>query len=201
MPTYLFFLEDQCFVQKNKLLCKCLVLCDPFSLEEGTYKEHYAKYCEEQQYPVDWNTFYRVISEQRPMLRSSRSRQDMCTVCFRLDARLKGCTDPVEKAALEEEKSTHFQAARGQRRAMNKIIRTALLSWEEADIGEDPLLEDIMDDIYADPMARPIRPRRQENDEAPRTRRTLVQCKDFGQGLPLPFFKKTRPGVDSSRAT
>jgi len=153
------------------------VLCDPFSLEEGTFREHFAKYLKKHQYPVDWNTFYRVLSEQRPMLRSSRSRQDLCTVCFRLDARLRVCTDPAEKAELEKEKKTHFQAARGQRRAMNKIIRVALRSWTEEDIGEEPLLEDIMDDIYADPMSRP-RSRTQENNGAPRARRTLVQCED-----------------------
>ena len=89
------------------------------------------------------------------------------------------------------------QKARQQRKAMNSLIRAAALSWEGEDIGEDPCIDDIMDDVDA-PAVGPVG---RDESEPPKSRRILVQCEDFGQGLPLPYFHKTRPGIDYSTSS
>jgi len=82
-------------------------------LESGSFGEEYERYVKKEKEsggePCAWGTFYRAITEHRPMLRTTRMRQDMCSACFRLNSLIAVCTDPVTKAALVEEKETHFR--------------------------------------------------------------------------------------------
>lgn len=160
-------------------------------IEAGSFLEQHRLYSAETQFPISWERFYVLLTSARPLLRTSRLRQDMCSVCMSLETRMR---DPAismeEREELMAQKTAHYDDAMRQRHAMNEYVRQALqaqgVQCQEVDL---PCLPDVMDDVEA-PHVHLI----PAADE--RGHQTIVQCEDFGQGIPLPYYQQTRPGID-----
>jgi hypothetical protein len=135
---------------------------------------------------------WRVLSLERwrqyirfyfPELRLTRTKEDLCDTCFRLDVELSRADLPEElRAELVHQKREHLEGAVIQRRTYNDFVRSFVR-------GQDPLhplpmdLPDSLDSPFTD------------LDETP-TVTVQVQAEDFGGGLALPFYGLARPSVD-----
>ena len=129
---------------------------------------------------------HRVLSVERwrqyivyfyPGVRLSRSKEDVCDACMRIELQL--CDEsltPEARAALELQKRTHLEASKGWRRAMGDFVkqfvsREAPAQILPALIVEEELLVAAMDALVI--------------DEPPILQ---VTAEDFGGSLTMPHY-------------
>jgi hypothetical protein len=163
-------------------------------LESEDFITKYAAYkegeTEADRRPLGWERFYVLITKIRPMLRTSRLRQDCCDACLRIENQLQTVEDMLAndtrltveqrqellctKGELLMEQKSHSEVSEGQRRAMNSYIKKYFDQWEneEPPIAWPPVLEDLPEVEIGF-----------ERESVPRllhARKVLVRCEDYG---------------------
>lgn len=124
---------------------------------------------------VSYTRWIQYIHYYYPGLRLSRTAEDLCDACVRLNMLLK-CDDldATQRAAYEEEKKLPLDAAIGQRRTMSAFIH---------DLVNQQLTDKILPDCIDDETE--IEDAELQPACAPTV---LVQAEDFGGSLAMPHF-------------
>ena len=122
-----------------------------------------------------------------PGLRLTRSKEDVCDCCVRLDIQLsRDDLSDEERIAIKLEKGTHLNAAVAQRRFISTFVREYVkLHAPDQDIVID-VIPDMLND---DPPPEPIVPGANHV-------RIQIQAEDYGGGIAMPHFGHTRPSCD-----
>jgi hypothetical protein len=135
-----------------------------------------------------------------PGLRLSRSKEDVCDACVRIEIQLSRLDlTEAERQSLQLEKSMHLDAAVGQRRAMNGFVR-AFIEKECPDqrppthILPDEIESDLVNHHNSDQEADAYG---NEVDQPSEQRiKVQVQAEDFGGSLTMPHYGYQRPSAD-----
>eukprot|EP00662_Eupelagonemidae_sp_cell21_P003456 gene3456-8160_t len=186
-------------------------------LLKGSFENNHAEYKAEQvdagHRALGYSRFYVLITSERPMLRSTRLRQDLCDVCARIknmleviegqiahDTRL---TDPQKEQLrqrveeMKEEQKAHDKASETQRRAMNDHVKEHCAKWtdEPPPVAWPPVLHE-MPDVGGKGENEVQNNDLDEKGKKLRSRRVLVCCQDYGQSVTIPTYKTARPSID-----
>jgi hypothetical protein len=169
-------------------------------LLQGSFTDHWKKYTaraeENGVRAVGFNRFYVTISEIRPWLRSSRLREDECTVCLAIDTQLKyndALTDE-ERNELKMRREVHWKDARDQRHEMNSVIAEMLKAWNEPPPAEPACLLDANNESEPLEDGSCIVTGEGSDRGQACTRLALVMCQDYGQSQTVPAYMLRRPG-------
>jgi hypothetical protein len=135
-----------------------------------------------------YDRFYVILTTVRPLLRSSRLREDECDACVRISNLLKYDTSltPERRAELEAEKLQHFSESKVQREAYNDLIKTFSKQWDDPAPVQDPLIIDLPEHATA------LRQRGGDDQQ----RRGVVWSEDYGESLADPVWADRRPSSD-----
>ena len=139
---------------------------------------------------MKYSTFTQYVHQKKPGLRLSRTKQDACDSCIRLEfvlANPEATAD--EKLQAQAELDMHNDAAVTQRRAVSKFTRDYALSIGVTIVGdeEDQVVPAHVDDNLDGPAADP---RELVDGEV------LLLAEDYGQEIALPHYGNVRPSVD-----
>lgn len=155
------------------------------------YKEDVAKLVEpdlkDKVSCMAYSTFTMYVRFINPGLRLTRSEQDVCDSCIRLDLIINNpLSTEMQVANAVMEKQQHNSAARDQRRTISEFTKkyAATLDCSVPDV----VIPDHLPEEDADVPARTA-----ESDEE---QSLLLIAEDYGQGIALPWFGRRRPGSD-----
>lgn len=127
-------------------------------------------------------------------LRLSRSKEDVCDACVRLETQLISVDLSDElRVKLELEKSMHIQAAIDQRHTMSDFVKLFVKSVDSEQAIPDVILEDCLDSNQYS-LEKAGLPNVDLNEAPIPT--VLIQAEDFGGSLALPHYGFNRPSAD-----
>jgi hypothetical protein len=132
-----------------------------------------------------YSTFTQYVHHLYPGHHLSRTQQDVCDACIRLNLVLNNPNSTAdEKAAAQKELDQHNNAARDQRRAISDFTRQYAGSLVPGETNFN-VLPDYVDDDDSDSGA---------SQGVPDS--ILLVAEDFGQGIALPHYGHVRPSCD-----
>lgn len=151
----------------------------------------------------------RVLSQSRwrqyigffyPGLRLTRSKEDACNACVRLDIQPQRDDLPVdERTRLELEKAMHLNSAIEQRRFVSKLAKDYI----SRNAPEQTVPEIIIDDVLQELTSTEGRHLEGASIEAvataqatPRSPRIQMQIEEYGGSFALPHYGYERPSAD-----
>ncbi|CAM6105554.1 unnamed protein product [Calypogeia fissa] len=134
-----------------------------------------------------------------PGLRLSRSKEDVCDACVRLDTQLL-CADISEelREKLTLEKTMHIEAAIDQWHAMSDFIKLFVKEKNPNQVLPTVLLQDCIDsEVHTLDKVLPDKVGALGSDlKKPPVPTVLIQAEDFGGSLALPYYGFNRPSAD-----
>ena len=120
-------------------------------------------------------------------MRLSRSLEDICDSCVRIDTLLfDDSLDPQTRESLLKEKEMHLDAARGQRKMMSDFVEKFVKNIDPYQILPDSIIPEDLQENSAKAKDGLI-------DESTSV---LIQADDFGGSLALPHYGFNRPSSD-----
>jgi hypothetical protein len=121
-----------------------------------------------------------------PGFRLSRSQQDVCDACTKIEIALKNnALDDRARGELEAEKIMHQEAAINQRRAMTAFVKEYAAAFSPQQC--------LPEEIVPDHMEVPPHGMTEDQTTMPKM---LIQIEDFGGSIALPVFGNRRPSAD-----
>lgn len=134
----------------------------------------------------------RVLSQSRwtqyikkyfPGLRLSKSKEDVCDACIRIDnLLLRNDLTEAERAALTLEKEMHMEAAVNQRRAMTAFVKHFIQVHDPYQVIPEHIVQDFIEDEAVNVVRQRVK--------------VQVQAEDFGGSLTMPHYGYSRPSAD-----
>lgn len=130
-----------------------------------------------------------------PGLRLSRSKEDVCDSCVRIETELlrTDITDEL-RCKLLLEKQMHIDAAVGQRQTMSKFIRLFVEKVDPKQVLPNQILPDCIDSGQR--SVDKAEPAGMVDLNLSPIPTVLVQAEDYGGSLPLPHYGFQRPAAD-----
>ena len=162
-------------------------------LTYGKIHEDYREKMENQGHRfLSYSRFTQYLHYFFPGLRLTRSTEDDCDCCVRIDILLADPSISDErKEELELEKSIHLDEAIEQRRAVKSFINVFVKGIDpENDYDLDKFVVDVLPDNMKDLNEEPDE---EKSEFIPKVR---VQYEDFGGSVALPHYGFSRPSVD-----
>ena len=134
---------------------------------------------------LSYNRFTEYIHYFFPGLRLSRTVEDACDACIRIETQLQ---DPdlnsFDQEALQLELKSHLDATKNQRSAMNEFIKMFVNKNSPHQLLPEVILPEYIDDEFecvCDDIMNP---------------KVLIQAEDYGGSLVFPFYGFVRPSAD-----
>lgn len=153
---------------------------------------------------VSYERWLQYVHYEFPGLRLSRTKEDLCDACTRIEIELlRDNLTEEDRNNLILEKEMHMDAAKIQRQAMNYFIEEFVKNHNEFQILPEEIipeyLPEIDETIDADQQEKlnliddSVNMNKMTSDQIPTV---IIQAEDFGGNLNLPFYGFTRPSCD-----
>ena len=138
-----------------------------------------------QQRVLSYNRFTEYIHYFFPGLRLSRTVEDACDACVRIETQLQDPDlNPSDQEALQLELKGHLDAAKDQRSAMNEFIKVFVREHSAHQLLPEVILPEYIDDEVECVCDHVVNPK------------VLIQAEDYGGSLAFPFYGFIRPSAD-----